>query len=67
MHYEKPVLTLKEFAAECGLHVTTVQRNIITKGKVRYSRSGPKGHLRFSREDADFYHSKHTFGGTAYK
>ena len=66
MRFDKTWISLKEFAAEAGYHPNTVKLYILKKGKCRYEKNGPDGHYRIRREWADEYHSKNTFGGTAY-
>lgn len=66
MRFDKPVLTLKEFAKECGFHVDTVRKKIIEKGKVKYKQNGVGGHIRIDRDRADEFHNSNTFGGQAY-
>jgi len=77
IRFDKPWLSLKEFAAEVGKHPEWVRVSILKKGKVKYSRSTlpeetdkgkPKGASNYAirRDWADKYHEAHTFGGTAY-
>ncbi len=66
MRFDKPILTLPEFCQETGLHRNTVDRFIIKRGKVTYSRNGPRGRIRITREDADQFHSHNTIKATAY-
>jgi len=66
MRFDKSILTLKEFAAEAGYHPFTVIRYIFKKGKCIYQQNGRRGQYRVTREEADRYHSLHTYGGQAY-
>jgi DNA-binding transcriptional regulator YhcF (GntR family) len=66
MRFDKPMLTVREFAQEVGYHVNTVKRNIIEKGKLTIERSSPRAHIRITREEADLYRAKHRYKATAY-